>query len=444
MSIQFPNLGITLDYVGKSVYIFGFEITFFGLAIAIGMLLGLGFVILEARRCGENKDSYLEMLIVSLITGIIGARLFYVLFSWSTYKGNIVQILNIRNGGLAFYGGLLGGVIGAALYCMIRRRPFMQMADTVSMGVVIAQIIGRWGDFFNRESFGEYTNSIFAMQLPLSAVRSGEVTTAMRENLETLGGVSYIQVHPVFLYESAWCLLLFLLMMVWKRKKRYHGDVFLRYLAGYSLGRFCFEYLRTDKLMIPGTPVGISQLISAALFLICSVVVIVRTSMAKKRAALRKRRREQDYEAQERAAREAEAEEYRDRLRLERTFSKGAGYPENETIPDARGNVWDKEALFGENKRASEENSPTDKDTAFSEESSISENSDPEAGSSPEEMEEFFKTEGKENEENTEESLFTGEEAGTSVLHPQISKEDEWLYSQPRRFAKKPADEPKN
>ena len=215
MSIQFPNLGITLDYVGKSVYIFGFEITFFGLAIAIGMLLGLGFVILEARRCGENKDSYLEMLIVSLITGIIGARLFYVLFSWSTYKGNIVQILNIRNGGLAFYGGLLGGVIGAALYCMIRRRPFMQMADTVSMGVVIAQIIGRWGDFFNRESFGEYTNSIFAMQLPLSAVRSGEVTTVMRENLETLGGVSYIQVHPVFLYESAWCLLLFLLLMVW-------------------------------------------------------------------------------------------------------------------------------------------------------------------------------------------------------------------------------------
>ena len=266
----------------ESVYIFGFEITFFGLAIAIGMLLGLGFVILEARRCGENKDSYLEMLIVSLITGIIGARLFYVLFSWSTYKGNIVQILNIRNGGLAFYGGLLGGVIGAALYCMIRRRPFMQMADTVSMGVVIAQIIGRWGDFFNRESFGEYTNSIFAMQLPLSAVRSGEVTTAMRENPETLGGVSYIQVHPVFLYESARCLLLFLLMMVWKRKKRYHGDVFLRYLAGGIVwGDSVFEYLRTDKLMIPGTPVGISQLISAALFLICSVVVIVRTSMAK-------------------------------------------------------------------------------------------------------------------------------------------------------------------
>ena len=188
------------------------------------------------------------------------------------------------------------------------------------MGIVIAQIIGRWGDFFNRESFGEYTNSIFAMQLPLSAVRSSEVTSAMRENLETIGGTSYIQVHPVFLYESLWCLLLFLLMLVWKRKKHFHGEVFLKYLAGYGLGRFCIELLRTDKLMIPGTSVGISQLISAALFVICAMIAVVEETMAKKRAARRRRRREQDYEAQERAAREAEAEEYRDRLRLERAL----------------------------------------------------------------------------------------------------------------------------
>lgn len=195
------------------------------------------------------------------------------------------------------------------------------MADTACMGLVIAQIIGRWGDFFNRESFGEYTNSIFAMQLPLSAVRSSEVTSVMRENLETIGGVSYIQVHPVFLYESLWCLLLFLLMLVWKRKKRFHGEVFLRYLAGYGLGRFILEYLRTDKLTIPGTSIGICQVISAALFLICAVVVTVESSMAKKRAARRRRRREQDYEAQEMAARQAEAEEYRDRLKLERAFA---------------------------------------------------------------------------------------------------------------------------
>ena len=166
MSIQFPNLGINLDYVGKSIRIFGFEITFFGLLIAAGMLLGLGFIVLEARRCGEKEDDYLEMMILSLVTGVIGARALYVCFSWNLYKGNVNQIFNLRGGGLAFYGGLFGGMLGAAIYCAIRKKAFMQMADTACMGLVIAQIIGRWGDFFNRESFGEYTNSIIAMQLP--------------------------------------------------------------------------------------------------------------------------------------------------------------------------------------------------------------------------------------------------------------------------------------
>ena len=313
MSIQFPNLGINLGYVGKSIQIFGFEITFFGLVIALGMLLGMGFVILEAKRCGENKDDYLEMMIMSLLLGVVGSRMLYVLCSWNLYKGNIIEIFNVRNGGLTFYGGLFGGMLGAAIYCGVRRKSFMQMADTASMGIVIAQIIGRWGDFFNRESFGEYTNSIFAMQLPLSAVRSSEVTSAMRENLETIGGTSYIQVHPVFLYESLWCLLLFLLMLVWKRKKHFHGEVFLKYLAGYGLGRFCIELLRTDKLMIPGTSVGISQLISAAMFVICAMIAVVEETMAKKRAARRRRRREQDYEAQERAARE----DWRELLQME-------------------------------------------------------------------------------------------------------------------------------
>ena len=169
--------------------------------------------------------------------------------------------------------------------------------------------------------------------------------------------------------------------------------------------------------MIPGTPVGISQLISAALFLICSVVVIVRTSMAKKRAALRKRRREQDYEAQERAAREAEAEETTEiGCVLNVHFPKGLDIRKMKLSQMPGGMFGTRKPYLGKIKGHRKKMALPDKDTAFSEESSISENSDPEAGSSPEEMEEFFKTEGKENEENTEESLFTGEEAGTSVL----------------------------
>ena len=414
MSIQFPNLGINLDYVGKSIHIFGFEITFFGLIVALGMLLGLGFVMLEAKRCGEDRDRYLGMFIVSLITGVIGARLYYVAFSWNTYEENVGQIFNIRNGGLAFYGGLLGGMIGAAIFCAIRKASFARMADTASMGIVIGQIIGRWGDFFNRESFGEYTNNIFAMQLPLSAVRSREVTVTMRENLETIGGVSYIQAHPVFLYESMWCLLLLLLMLVWKRKKRFHGEVFLRYLAGYGLGRFFFEYLRTDKLLIPGTTVGISQVVSAALFLICTVVAMVESSMAKKRAALRKRRREQDYEAQEKAAREAEAEEYRDRLRLERAFADGN--------PDLTGSA----AMEETDQKEPESHENAESQDPFEE--AVQEN-EQELSSQEEQVQSMDEKE-------------TQEASAPADTLP--SKEDEWLYSEPRRFAKKPEDQQKD
>lgn len=281
MSIQFPNLGINLGYVGKSIQIFGFEITFWP-CNSPWNASGNGICDSGSEALRRDKDDYLEMMIISLLLGVVGSRMLYVLCSWNLYKGNIIEIFNVRNGGLTFYGGLFGGMLGAAIYCGVRRKSFMQMADTASMGIVIAQIIGRWGDFFNRESFGEYTNSIFAMQLPLSAVRSSEVTSAMRENLETIGGTSYIQVHPVFLYESLWCLLLFLLMLVWKRKKHFHGEVFLKYLAGYGLGRFCLELLRTDKLMIPGTSVGISQLISAALFVICAMIAVVEETMAEK------------------------------------------------------------------------------------------------------------------------------------------------------------------
>lgn len=449
MSIQFPNLGINLGYVGKSIQIFGFEITFFGLVIALGMLLGMGFVILEAKRCGENKDDYLEMMIMSLLLGVVGSRMLYVLCSWNLYKGNIIEIFNVRNGGLTFYGGLFGGMLGAAIYCGVRRQSFMQMADTASMGIVIAQIIGRWGDFFNRESFGEYTNSIFAMQLPLSAVRSSEVTSAMRENLETIGGTSYIQVHPVFLYESLWCLLLFLLMLVWKRKKHFHGEVFLKYLAGYGLGRFCIELLRTDKLMIPGTSVGISQLISAAMFVICAMIAVVEETMAKKRAARRRRRREQDYEAQERAAREAEAEEYRDRLRLERAFADGdaAGVPE---VYNGTASAYEHDSEEPEETSSVEEGHPEEDpqdeentEKIVEEENSVAEDfyeEDSEKDTEEVSEEEAF-PEASGTENHVEENARISEEETVAAKGPTASEEDEWLYSQPRRFAKKPAHE---
>lgn len=141
---------------------------------------------------------------------------------------------------------------------------------------------------------------MFAMQLPLSAVRSGEVTAAMRENLITDNGISYIQVHPVFLYESLWCLLLLLIFLVIRRRKRFQGELFMRYLAGYGLGRFFFEWLRSDSLCIPGTKIPAAMVISAALFLIFTPVIWIKRVMSQKRAIARRRRREKVYEAEER------------------------------------------------------------------------------------------------------------------------------------------------
>lgn len=302
MSIRFPNLGIDLDYVGKSVHIFGFEITIYGILIAAGMLLGICFVVLEAKRKNYDQDKYLDMMILSLIGAVIGARLYYVAFSWNLYRGSLLEILNTRNGGMAFYGGLLGGAAAAALFCKIKKQSFWAMADIACMGLLIGQIIGRWGNFFNRESFGEYTDSLFAMQVPLSAVHAGEVTAAMREHLETIDGISYIQVHPAFLYESVWCLLLLLILLALRRRKRYDGEIFMEYLAGYGLARFFLEWIRTDSLCWPGTRIAVSQVISAFLFLFFTMVVLVRRTMVKKREEIRKRRREAFYQAEEKAA----------------------------------------------------------------------------------------------------------------------------------------------
>ncbi len=300
MSVRFPNLGLEFEYVPVSVRVFGFEITFFGILLAVGMLLGMVFVVLEAKRKKQDANLHLGMMISGLAGGFIGARFFYVLLSWSVYKTDIMKVFDTRNGGMVFYGGLLGGVLAAAIFCRIKKAAFMEMADVAVKGLLIGQIIGRWGNFFNRESFGEYTSNVLTMQLPLSNVRAGEVTPWMRENLVTIDNVSYIQVTPLFLYESIWCLLLLLLLFVWNRRKLFAGEIFMRYLAGYGFGRFFIEWIRTDKMFLPGTDIAVNQAISAGLFLLFTVVVIVKRIMAKKRAALEKRRKARFYEEAER------------------------------------------------------------------------------------------------------------------------------------------------
>ena len=265
-SIIFPNLHITLDNVEKGFYIGSFFIAYYGVIIAIGMLVGVSFILKEAKRLGFNEDIFLDICIITIIVGVIGARIYYVVFAWDYYKDNPISVFNIRQGGLAIYGGVLAGIACVAVLCKVKKLNFLSVMDICLFGVVIGQIFGRWGNFFNREAFGKYCDGLFAMLLPLNAVRSQtDITAEMIEHLVQINGVDYVSVHPTFLYESLWNLCLLMIMLWISRRKRFEGQIFFIYLIGYGAGRFWIESLRTDQLKLWGTDIPVSQMIAGIL-----------------------------------------------------------------------------------------------------------------------------------------------------------------------------------
>lgn len=273
-NINFPHFGIHFDHVGKAITVFGFEIAFYGIIIGTAILIGFLIATSEAKRTRQNPEDYLDMGIVGVICGIAGARLYYVAFSWDMYKDNLLDILNLREGGLAIYGGVIAAVITVLIFARVKHLSAPQIFDTVALAILNGQMLGRWGNFFNREAFGEYTDSLFAMQLPLDAVRRGDVTDAMRANIQIVDGVNYIQVHPTFLYESLWCCALFILLFVYRKHKKYEGEIFLLYLFGYGLGRVWIEGLRTDQLLIPGLGFPVSQLLAGIMVVATGAMLI--------------------------------------------------------------------------------------------------------------------------------------------------------------------------
>lgn len=267
MDIAFPNIGIHLSHVGKSISIFGFEIAFYGMIIGMAILLGIFIAVREARRTRQNPDIYFDLAIYGVIVSVICARLYYVIFSWDMYKGNLLSILNLRQGGLAIYGGIIGAVLTGVVYCKIKHLHVPLIFDTVAISIVNGQMLGRWGNFFNREAFGEYTNGLLAMRLPVDAVRAADITDKMREHLTKIDGVRYIQVSPTFLYESFWCMLIVIFLVWYRKRKRYDGELFLLYLFAYALGRVWIEGLRTDQLKLPGLGWPVSQLLAGLIVL---------------------------------------------------------------------------------------------------------------------------------------------------------------------------------
>lgn len=283
--IAFPNLGIEISTLPRGITIAGFTIAFYGIIIACGMIGGLLLARWQAKRTGQNPDLYMDYALFGIIFSIIGARLYYVAFSWDSYKDNLLQIFNIRGGGMALYGSVIAATITAVIYCRIKKYKFLLFADTAVGGLILGQVIGRYGNFMNREAFGEYTDSLFAMRLRVDQVAASNITDTMRENIIDNNGVQYIQVHPTFLYESLWNLVVLIIMLLRTKRKAFDGEIFLIYLVGYGIGRAWIEGLRTDQLQIGGTGIAVSQMLSIVLAvfgIVCWIILYLKSRKEKK------------------------------------------------------------------------------------------------------------------------------------------------------------------
>ena len=268
--IRFVHLGITIEHLKSSISVFGFRIAFYGIIIGIGMLAGIWIAQSDAKRRGQDPELYLDFALYAIICSIVGARIYYVIFEWDYYKENLLQIFNLRAGGLAIYGGVIAGAITMIVYTRVKKVSFFSMADTGVLGLVTGQIIGRWGNFFNCEAFGGYTDSLLAMRIRRSLVNDNMLNADVLSHKIVENGVEFIQVHPTFLYESCWNLCLLIFMLWFRKYKKYDGQMFWIYLLGYGTGRFWIESLRTDQLILFGTGFPVSQALSLVLILVAA------------------------------------------------------------------------------------------------------------------------------------------------------------------------------
>ncbi len=264
--IAFPHLGIYLRNLPKSFSVFGFEIAFYGLIIGIGVMLGVLMAVQMAKKEEMDTDIIWDFGIYAVIFSVIGARIYYVVFSWDLYKDNLLGVFNLRQGGLAIYGAVIAAFLTLFVYSRLKKISPYQIGDCGVYGLVLGQIIGRWGNFFNREVFGGYTDSVFAMRLPVDAVRPWDIAQSHIDGMTVMGEVNFIQVHPTFLYEGVWNLGVLAVMFFYHKRKKYHGQMCLFYLGGYGIGRFVIEGIRTDRLLIPGTQIAVSQVLGLAMF----------------------------------------------------------------------------------------------------------------------------------------------------------------------------------
>ena len=281
--IAFPNLGLYLENIPQGFYVGNLFIHFYGCLIAIGVISGIYMAAHVAKKTGQNPDIYWDFYPYAVIFSIIGARIYYVVFQWKEFEGDLLSIFNLRQGGIAIYGAVIGAFITLFTFCKIKKQNALLMGDTAMPGLILGQVIGRWGNFFNREVFGGYTDSLLAMRIPIDMVRDrSDITAEISAHITE--GTNYIQVHPTFFYESALNLLVLILMLVYTKHKKFDGEICLLYLGGYGIIRFFVEGMRTDQLMLSGTNIPVSQLVGIVCYVGAVVAdVVIRMVLKKKK-----------------------------------------------------------------------------------------------------------------------------------------------------------------
>jgi phosphatidylglycerol:prolipoprotein diacylglycerol transferase len=275
--VHFPALGLSLDVYENFLEIpFGGDtitVKFYGVIIAFGFILAALFGGRKAYVWKMSLDSMVDVLIYGIIGAVIGARLYYVAFQWDAYKDNLLSIFKIWEGGLAIYGGIIGGLITAYFVAKKTKLPFLKLLDLIGMALPIGQGIGRWGNFTNQEAFGINTTSLFGMT-------SDKIVDYINSHQQefTANGIEMnpdLPVHPTFLYESVWCLLGFLVLyIVCQKFHKFDGQLILGYGIIYGLERTVVEGLRIDSLYIGDTNLRVSQLVSLALVIVCTAITI--------------------------------------------------------------------------------------------------------------------------------------------------------------------------
>ena len=259
-TIGFPNLGLEFTLSRVACTVLGKDIYWYGIIICAGFILAALYVNSRTKDFGITSDNLTDCLIICVPLGIICARIYYVVFEWGYYAQHPGEIIAIWKGGIAIYGGIIGAFVFGGLACKWRGVPVLPMFDLTAMGFLIGQGCGRWGNFFNQEAFGCNTT------LPWGMYSEGTRSYLMGSTVTVQNGVTIdpnLPVHPTFLYESIWCLVGFILLFRYIKKRKFNGDITLRYLIWYGAGRFWIEALRTDSLMlVPSIGLRASQLMA--------------------------------------------------------------------------------------------------------------------------------------------------------------------------------------